>query len=50
MSVITSYTTAEREGRAMSVYGISIAAAHLVGFGASGAMFSGLGPDWLFFF
>jgi MFS family permease len=34
----------------MSVYGISIAAAHLVGFGASGAMFSGLGPDWLFFF
>ena len=50
MSAIASYATAEREGRAMSVYGISIAAAHLVGFGVGGVMFSRLGHDWLFFF
>ena len=50
MSAITSYATAEKEGRAMSVYGISIAAANLVGFGVSGVMFSRLEHDWVFFF
>ncbi len=50
MSAITGYATAEREGRAMSIYGISIAAANLVGFGVSGVMFDRLGHDWLFFF
>ncbi|HEY40826.1 MAG TPA: MFS transporter [Dehalococcoidia bacterium] len=50
MSAIAGYATAEREGRAMSIYGISIAAAHLVGFGVGGVMFSRLGPEWLFFF
>lgn len=50
MSAITSYAVAEREGRAMSIYGISIAAANLVGFGVGGVMFDRLGHDWLFFF
>jgi MFS family permease len=50
MSAITGYATAEKEGRAMSIYGISIAAANLVGFGVGGVMFSRLGADWLFFF
>lgn len=50
MSAITNYATAEREGRAMSIYGISIAAANLIGFGVGGVMFERLGPDWLFFF
>jgi MFS family permease len=50
MSAITGYATAEREGRVLSIYGMSIAAANLVGFGVSGVMFSRLGHDWLFFF
>jgi MFS family permease len=50
MSAITSYSAAEREGRAMGIYGISIAAANLVGFGISGVLYSRLGHDWLFFF
>jgi MFS family permease len=50
MSAITSYSAAEREGRVMGIYGISIAAANLVGFGISGVLYSRLGHDWLFFF
>jgi len=50
MSAITSYSTAEREGRVMGIYGISIAAGNLVGFGISGVLYSRLGHDWLFFF
>jgi MFS family permease len=50
MSAITSYATAEREGRAMSIYGISIAAANLVGFVVSTLMFDRLGHDWPFYF
>ncbi|UCB43384.1 MAG: MFS transporter [Dehalococcoidales bacterium] len=50
MSAITSYSAVEREGRAMGIYGMAIAAANLVGFGISGVLYSRLGHDWLFFF
>ena len=50
MSAIAAYSSKEREGRAMGIYGISIAAANLVGFGLSGVIVSRLGYQWLFFF
>jgi len=50
MSAIAAYSAREREGRAMGIYGMSIAAANLVGFGLSGVIVSRLGYRWLFFF
>ena len=50
MSAIAAYSSKEKEGRAMGIYGISIAAANLVGFGLSGVIVSRLGYQWLFFF
>jgi len=49
MSAIAGYSGAKREGRGMGVYGMSIAAANLVGFGLSGVIVSRLGYQWLFF-
>jgi MFS family permease len=50
MSAIAAYSSREREGRTMGIYGISIAAANLIGFGLSGVIASRLGYPWLFFF
>ncbi|MEE8352889.1 MAG: MFS transporter [Dehalococcoidales bacterium] len=50
MSAISVYSSGEREGRSMSVYGMSIAAANLLGFGLSGMLYSRLGNNWLFAF
>lgn len=48
MSAIAAYSSREREGRAMGIYGMSIAVANLVGFGLSGVIVSRLGYQWLF--
>jgi len=50
MSVIASYSDEERQGRAMGFYGMSIAAANVVGFGLSGFIVSWLGRKALFYF
>jgi len=49
MSAIAGYSSEERQGRMMGVYGVSIAAANLIGFGLSGLIVSRLGYRWLFF-
>ncbi len=48
MSAISGYAGRDREGRAMGIYGMSIAVANLVGFGVGGMVFSRLGAGWLF--
>ncbi len=50
MSVIAGYSEKAKRGRAMGVYGVSMAAANLVGFGLSGVIVSRLGYKVLFFF
>ena len=50
MSAIANHSAPGREGRAMAVYGMSIAAANLLGFGLSGVVASRLGYQWLFMF
>jgi len=50
MSAISDYSPGEREGRSMGVYGMSIAAANLLGFGLSGMLYSRFGSNWLFTF
>ena len=50
MSAIADYSSGEREGRSMGIYGMSIAAANLLGFGLSGMLYSRLGNNWLFAF
>ncbi|MFC1993081.1 MFS transporter [Chloroflexota bacterium] len=50
MSVIANYSGEARKGRAMSFYGIAIAASTLVGFGLSGIIVSRLGYNVLFTF
>jgi MFS family permease len=48
MSAIAAYSSREREGRTMGIYGMSIAAANLVGFGLSGVIRRLMGYQWLF--
>jgi MFS family permease len=50
MSGITGYSEQSRRGKAMGLYGMSIAAANLVGFGLSGVIVSRLGYQVLFLF
>lgn len=49
MSAVAGYSSEEREGRSMGVYGMSIAAANLVGFGVSGVMVDRVGFRALFY-
>ena len=49
MSAIAAYTAHKREGRAMGIYGMSIAAANLIGFAISGMMASRVGFRALFY-
>lgn len=49
MSAIAGYSSGQREGRAMGVYGMSIAAANLIGFAVSGMMASRVGFSALFY-
>jgi len=48
MSAIAGFSSREREGRTMGIYGMSIAAANLLGFGLNGVIVSSLGFQWLF--
>jgi len=48
MSAIAGFSNREREGKTMGIYGMSIAAANLLGFGLSGVIYSRLGYQWLF--
>lgn len=48
MAGITEYSEQSRRGKAMGLYGMSIAAANLVGFGLSGVIVSRLGYQTLF--
>ena len=50
MSVTADYSDKTRRGRAMSLYGMSLAAATLVGYGLSGIFVSRLGYQALFLF
>ena len=49
MSAIAGYSSEEREGRAMGVYGMSIAAANLIGFAVGGMMADRVGFKALFY-
>ena len=49
MSAIAGYSAREREGRAMGIYGMSIAAANLIGFAIGGMMASRVGFRALFY-
>lgn len=48
MSAIAGYSSEDKKGRTMGIYGMSIAAANLLGFGLSGVIVSRLGYQWLF--
>ena len=50
MSITADYSDKARKGRTMSFYGISLAAATLVGYGLSGVLVSRLGYQTLFLF
>ncbi len=50
MSITADYSRRAQKGRAMSFYGMTIAAAHLVGFGLGGVIASRLGYKALFLF
>jgi MFS family permease len=50
MSAISDYSAEKRGGRSMSIYGMAIAAANLLGFGMSGMLYERLGNNWLFAF
>jgi len=50
MSVIAGYGGGEGRGRTMAVYGMSLAAATLVGYGVSGVLASRMGYQSVFFF
>ena len=50
MSIIADYSGGTQKGRAMSFYGMALAAATLVGYGLSGALASRLGYKAVFFF
>jgi MFS family permease len=49
MSAIAGYSSQRREGRAMGIYGMSIAAANLIGFALGGMMASRVGFRALFY-
>jgi len=50
MSITADYSRATEKGRAMGIYGMSLAAATLVGYGLSGVIVSRLGYQALFLF
>ncbi len=50
MSIIANHPAAQRRGRSMSLYGIALAGASLVGYPASGLIASRLGFNAVFFF
>ena len=50
MSITANYSQATEKGKAMGIYGMSIAAATLVGYGLSGVIASRLGYQALFLF
>lgn len=50
MSVIANYSAGEKQGRSMSLYGMSLASASLIGYPLSGLIASRLGLSPLFFF
>ncbi len=50
MSIVADYPAGTRKGRAMGFYGMSLAAANLLGFGLSGVIVSRLGYKVLFYF
>jgi len=50
MSIIANYSEREKKGRSMSLYGMSLASASLIGYPVSGLIASRLGFNALFFF
>jgi len=50
MSIIANYSGREKKGRSMSLYGMSLASASLIGYPMSGLIASRLGFNALFFF
>jgi MFS family permease len=49
MSIMAKYAQPDGKGRAMSFYGAALAASTLIGYGAGGAIASGLGYHFLFY-